>query len=115
MLKFITYNDTYLQYMLYLYRIIMAAHMKEIEPPTAKRLILSLLAAPSLSQVEIGRLVSWGALFDIDSATMRVTASRLLRQGLLDSPARGVYRIGPRGKLLSNTARAWLTAEQRGA
>ena len=87
--------------------------MTETAPPSAKRLILSMLAAPSLGRVEIGTLVTWGELFDIDSATIRVTASRLLRQGLLASPARGVYRIGPEGKLLADTARAWVNAEQR--
>ncbi|RLQ23168.1 PaaX [Seongchinamella sediminis] len=87
--------------------------MTQTTAPSAKRLILSMLAAPSLSRVEIGTLVTWGALFGIDSPTIRVTASRLLRQGLLASPARGVYQIGPRGKLLSETARAWVTAEQR--
>lgn len=87
--------------------------MSDTAAPTAKRLILSMLAAPSLGRVEIGTLVTWGELFDIDSATMRVTASRLLRQGLLASPARGVYQIGPEGELLADTARAWVNAEQR--
>ncbi len=87
--------------------------MSRPEPPTAKRLILSLMAAPDLDQVPISTLLMWGKLFDIDAATVRVTVGRLLRQGLLDSPSRGVYSIGHAGKLLSDTARAWISAEQR--
>ncbi|TDG14118.1 PaaX [Seongchinamella unica] len=87
--------------------------MTRAEFPSAKRLILSMLAAPSIREAEIGTLVTWGALFDIDSATIRVTASRLVRQGILTSPARGLYRIGPQGQLLTETARAWVAAEQR--
>ena len=79
--------------------------------PSAKRLVLSLLSAPSLQRVEIGTLLHWGNLFDIDAATMRVTVGRLTRQALLSSPARGVYEIGPAGRLLAETARAWLHAE----
>lgn len=81
--------------------------------PTPKRLVLSLLSAPSLPQVSIAMLVRWGELFDIDSATMRVTVGRLTRQGLLSSPDRGVYTMGPEGKLMAETARDWANVESR--
>lgn len=81
--------------------------------PTPKRLILSLLSAPTLESVEISRLLAWGQLFNIDSAAMRVATGRLVRQGLLESPQRGVYAIGPEGKVIAATARSWQGAEQR--
>lgn len=82
-------------------------------PPTPKRLILSLLSAPALETVEISKLLAWGELFGIDQAAMRVATGRLVRQGLLQSPRRGVYAIGPEGELIATTARSWLHAERR--
>ncbi len=81
--------------------------------PTPKRLILSLLSAPALESVEISKLLAWGDLFHIDKATMRVATGRLVRQGLLESPRRGIYAIGPEGELMAATARSWMHAEQR--
>ncbi len=48
-----------------------------VNKPTAKRLVLSLLAAPRLPEVSIAMLIRWGELFDIDAATMSVTVGRL--------------------------------------
>ena len=79
---------------------------------TPKRLVLSLLSAPELEEAEISKLVLWAGLFDVDAATLRVTVGRLTRQGLLTSPRRGVYRIGPQGERLASTAQAWANAEQ---
>ena len=87
--------------------------MPQANTPTAKRLVLSLLSAPMLEQVEISTLLLWGELFNIDAATMRVTVGRLTRQKLLSSPARGIYCIGPEGRLLADTARAWLHAQSK--
>lgn len=86
---------------------------KPANTPTAKRLILSLLSAPSLPEVSIALLQRWGELFDIDAATMRVTVSRLARQGLLSNARRGIYRIGPAGRVLAEAASGWRNAEAR--
>lgn len=87
--------------------------MPNTTTPSAKRLILSLMAAPELDRVPISTLLLWGQLFDIDAPTIRVTVGRLLRQGVLASPSRGVYEIGLEGKLLADTARGWIRAENR--
>jgi phenylacetic acid degradation operon negative regulatory protein len=81
--------------------------------PTAKRLVLSLLSAPSLPEVSITLLQRWGELFEIDAASMRVTVSRLARQGLLASTRRGAYRMGPAGNALAVAASGWRKAEER--
>lgn len=81
--------------------------------PSPKRLVLSLMSAHNLDRVEISRLLQWGSLFGIDAAAMRVTVGRLTRQGLLCSPQRGVYCIGPEGEIISQTARDWVNVEQR--
>lgn len=80
---------------------------------TPKRLILSLMSTPSLQEAEISALILWGQLFGIDAATIRVSVGRLTRQGLLSSPRRGVYSIGPKGDVLAATARDWIHAEHR--
>ncbi|QFU75795.1 PaaX [Halioglobus maricola] len=87
--------------------------MFDAENPSPKRLVLSLLSAPSLPEVGVGLLLRWGELFEIDAATMRVTVGRLTRQGLLSSPQRGIYRMGPEGELIASTARDWVNAETR--
>lgn len=81
--------------------------------PTPKRLILSLLSAPALETVEISKLLAWGNLFNIDNAAIRVATGRLVRQGLLESPQRGIYAIGPEGQAIAATARSWQQAELR--
>ena len=82
-------------------------------PPTAKRLVLSLLSAPSQDEIAARQFVRWGALFAIDAATMRVALGRMVRDGLIEVLRRGVYGIGPRGKALSAKARSWVSAEAR--
>lgn len=86
---------------------------RTVSKPTAKRLVLSLLAAPSLPEVSITMLLRWGELFDIDAATMRVTVGRLTRQGLLSSVSRGIYRMGPAGRTLATAAGGWRDVESR--
>lgn len=81
--------------------------------PTAKQLILSLLSAPALKKIDIGHLIGWGRLFDIDDTATRVAAGRLVKQGLLKSLARGHYTIGPKGKLVADKASSWTLVEQK--
>jgi len=83
------------------------------KPPTAKRLVLSLLSAPELDEVSVRELARWGELFAIDAAAMRVAIGRLVKAGLLRTSRRGVYRIGSRGEALSLAARSWRAAEAR--
>lgn len=80
---------------------------------TPKRLILSLLSAPSMEEVRVGHLIEWGRLFDIDPAAIRVAVGRLTRQGLIRSVSRGTYSIGPEGRLIAETASSWVRAEER--
>lgn len=81
--------------------------------PTAKRLVLSLLSAPDLDQISVRQFTAWGMLFGIEAAAMRVALGRLVKADLLAIVRRGVYAIGPRGEMLSETARSWIAAETR--
>lgn len=79
-----------------------------------RALVLSLLsgtdAAPYTS---IARLVSAAALFGIEAATLRVAVTRLLKDGLIESPDRGVYRPGPKAKGLTRRVADWQNVRAR--
>ena len=81
--------------------------------PTPKRLILSLLSAPSLETVEVGHLVKWGQLFGIEAPATRVAVGRLAKQGFITAVGRGTYTIGPQGSLMAQTASHWAEVETR--
>lgn len=78
--------------------------------PTAKRLILSLLSQPNMSTLSLRQLVAWGELLDQKPAAIRVTAGRLVKEDLLKTARRGVYRIGPAGLVLKIKASEWRAA-----
>jgi phenylacetic acid degradation operon negative regulatory protein len=81
--------------------------------PTPKRLILSLMSAPSLETVEVGHLIRWGQLFGIEPAATRVAVGRLAKQGFITAVERGTYTIGPQGSLMAETASHWAQVEDR--
>ncbi len=81
--------------------------------PTPKRLILSLLSAPSLETIEVGHLVQWGQLFGIEASATRVAVGRLVKQGFITAVERGTYTIGPQGSLIARTASHWSQLEDR--
>lgn len=74
---------------------------------TARNLALSLLSVSEGARQPIGNLVAGAALFDIDGAAMRMAVTRLMRENLLISPARGVYGIGPQAQALSEATQKW--------
>ena len=60
------------------------------EALSARALILSLIASIGTGRQSIAGLIHAGALFGIEPATVRVAATRLLKEGLLESPERGI-------------------------
>ncbi|MFN3607628.1 MAG: hypothetical protein ACK4Y9_01065 [Hyphomonas sp.] len=74
---------------------------------TAKALILSLISSTDADRQMIGSLIHAGALFGIEPATVRVAATRLLKEGLLESPERGIYVPGPKSKALTRRVQQW--------
>ncbi|MFK7836589.1 MAG: hypothetical protein AB8B60_10240 [Sulfitobacter sp.] len=63
-----------------------------------------------MSTLTLRQLVAWGELLGQKPAAIRVTAGRLVKEGLLETVRRGVYRIGPAGMVLKNKASEWMTA-----
>lgn len=81
--------------------------------PTAKQLTLSLLSQRDIETMSIGQLIAWGGLFNHEASAVRVTAARLVKQGLLDSSERGVYAMGSGGQVLRQAANRWRGANAR--
>ncbi len=77
---------------------------------SAKSLILSLISSTDADRQMIGSLIHAGELFGIEPATMRVAATRLLKDGLLQSPERGVYVPGPKSQALTRRVQQWRDA-----
>lgn len=80
---------------------------------SARALILSLLSGTGTAPHTIARLIHAGALFGIEASAIRVAAGRLLRDGLLQSPERGVYVPGPRAQALTRRVRGWQHVRER--
>ena len=74
---------------------------------SARALVLSLIASIGTDRQMIASLVHAGELFGIEPATLRVAVTRLLKDGLLESPERGVYIPGPRAKALTRRVQEW--------
>lgn len=66
-----------------------------------------------MASLPIRQLIAWGALFDQKPSAIRVTASRLVAETLLEKTARGMYTIGPGGLAMKNKAGEWATALSR--
>ena len=83
---------------------------QEVSP---RALVLSLMSSEFSAPQPIGRLIDAAALFGIEPATLRVAVTRLLKEGLLESPDRGVYRPGPKSRALTRRVQSWKDAASR--
>lgn len=86
-----------------------------LEPPTAKRLIVSLMNARRFDAAPIRGLVAVGAVFGIEESAIRVAAARLVEEGMLATVERGVYAIGPAAASLRASVTRWSEVEARTA
>lgn len=83
------------------------------EDVSARALVLSLLSSTDAVQQQIGGLIQAAALFGIEPATLRVAVTRLMKDGLLESPERGVYRPGPKARALIRRVQQWQHVTRR--
>jgi phenylacetic acid degradation operon negative regulatory protein len=81
--------------------------------PTAKSLILDLLATLRGGSMPVAALVAAGALFEMAESRMRVAVARLLAAGLLERDERGRYRLGAQAVPLGRRAGGWRRLEER--
>lgn len=85
----------------------------EAEAMTARRLILSLLNAIGTRRMTAAQMVAAARAFDIEDAAMRMAATRLTKQGLIESPERGVYVSGKGARELRDQVRGWRDVRTR--
>jgi hypothetical protein len=83
---------------------------------SAKAVVLEVLSAgESIYQgtLPVSSHVQAATVFDIAENSVRVAIVRLRSEGLLESPGRGEYRLGPSAKAVNEKIHGWRTASQR--
>jgi phenylacetic acid degradation operon negative regulatory protein len=75
--------------------------------PTAKSLILDLLSSLKRGAAPVSALIRAAELFDIGGNSLRVALARLCAAGLVESDARGCYRLGARAEAVNRQIVSW--------
>lgn len=90
-----------------------ASDAPETVTPTPRQLILKLLLAAENGELEAASAVRACALFKLSANNTRVALARLQNAQLIETVARGAYRLGPAGRALGEEVAAWRRAEER--
>lgn len=80
---------------------------------TGRGLILSLMNAIGTRQMTAAQFIAAGNAFGIEESAMRMAATRLAKEGLLESAGRGLYVSGAGSRPLRDQARGWSTVHER--
>lgn len=80
---------------------------------TPRRFILIVLGNDSRESAQSRVLIRAGEAFGLTANRMRVALSRLVSEGVIESPARGYYRISRQGALVQREIESWRELEQR--
>ena len=83
---------------------------------SAKAVVLEVLSAgESIHQgvLPVRSLVQAASVFDIAENSVRVAIVRLRAEGLLESPGRGEYRLGPSAQVVNDKIHGWRTVSSR--
>lgn len=80
---------------------------------TGRGLILSLMNAIGTRRMTAAQFVAAGNAFGIEDSAMRMAATRLTREGLLESAGRGLYVSGARSRPLRDQVRGWRSVRER--
>lgn len=81
--------------------------------PTAKKIVLDLLLAVDPEPLTARDAVSACGLFGIRESNARVSLTRLCSEGLVESAARGSYRLSPSAHQLATEVASWRRLETR--
>ncbi len=83
---------------------------------SAKAVVLEVLSAGESiyeGTLPVRSLVQAASVFDIAENSVRVAIVRLRADGLLESPARGEYRLGPSAQMVNEKIHGWRTVATR--
>lgn len=75
--------------------------------------ILDMLRSARSRRRSVQSLIAAGRLFDLTENTMRVTLSRLMARGIVESPARGLYRLTDTTDALNDFVERWRLGDKR--
>ncbi|MEN8720859.1 MAG: PaaX family transcriptional regulator C-terminal domain-containing protein [Oceanococcaceae bacterium] len=81
--------------------------------PTTKKIILGLLLARRNRPLHVKVAIRACSLFDLTPNNVRVTLVRLSADGLIQSPERGLYVLGPQAEGMAGDVAGWREALQR--
>jgi phenylacetic acid degradation operon negative regulatory protein len=83
---------------------------------SAKAVVLEVLSAGESfydGVLPVRSLVQAASVFDIGENSVRVAIVRLRAEGLLESPGRGEYRLGPSARVVNDKIHGWRTVSSR--
>ena len=83
---------------------------------SAKAVVLEVLSAGESifdGALPVRALVQAASVFDIAENSVRVAIVRLRAEGLLESPGRGEYRLGPSAQVVNEKIHGWRTVSSR--
>ena len=83
---------------------------------SAKAVVLEVLSAGESilkGTLPVRSLVQAASVFDIAENSVRVAIVRLRAEGLLESPGRGEYRLGPSAQVVNEKIHGWRTVSKR--
>lgn len=83
---------------------------------SAKAVVLEVLSAGESiyeTGLPVRSLVQAASVFDIAENSVRVAIVRLRAEGLLESPGRGEYRLGPSAQVVNQKIHGWRTVSSR--
>ncbi len=83
---------------------------------SAKAVVLEVLSAGQSiyeSTLPVRSLVQAASVFEIAENSVRVAIVRLRAEGLIESPARGEYRLGPGAKVVNEKIHGWRKVAER--
>ncbi len=80
---------------------------------TPKILILSILQVADRQTIPVKLLVAVGKIFGFTGNTIRVTITRLIREGRIENDERGLYRLSDGVSPFSRYLESWRLGEQR--
>jgi phenylacetic acid degradation operon negative regulatory protein len=83
---------------------------------SAKAVVLEVLSAGEsidMGTLPVRSLVQAASVFDIAENSVRVAIVRLRAEGLLESPGRGEYRLGPSAQMVNDKIHGWRTVSTR--
>ena len=81
--------------------------------PNTRHLLLDLMLATDDNTLSVQHAITAGRLFGISENSVRVTLARLVSDGLIDTPERGLYALSSQAHGLADDIATWRSAERR--